>query len=354
MGGGAPCDDMGSTNTSFWAVDQISTTTSAPSDTILFDWGDIAPDTVVDCVQVHWVTGHADTDANMDGFPDGVEGFGATWTFWDGMNGRAPQFNSIAVPIISIGLYNLPGELSDPNDSLVAYYTADIDLVSSFGTMNSLMFEIGDTDSDLQGAAVHNPRMDLNDGDGDGIPDLDPDEDGLADWGWSVNFHQPGTMDFDNADGDDDPVPGPDGDPFAEAIAGVAYGMPWPGHAEYNSDADAWDWVLDGPTAGETEDVFQEGHVDVNTGAIILDGPYWFGGFSCEPFQRWAGFQIVLYGPNFVDDRICYGDMNDDGMLDFVDISQFASTQPDFNGDTYFDFVDISFFVSSFAIGCHR
>lgn len=54
----------------------------------------------------------------------------------------------------------------------------------------------------------------------------------------------------------------------------------------------------------------------------------------------------------------CTPDLNGDGELDFIDISQFViafsaqSPIADFNGDTEFDFLDISLFVSGFAAGC--
>ncbi|MBO6512371.1 MAG: VCBS repeat-containing protein [Phycisphaerales bacterium] len=48
----------------------------------------------------------------------------------------------------------------------------------------------------------------------------------------------------------------------------------------------------------------------------------------------------------------CVADINNDGMLDFFDLSQFLSNMIDWNGDTVFDFFDISGFLQSFAAGC--
>lgn len=318
--------------------------------------------TVVDCVQIHWITNHTDTDTDSDTFADGVPGLAGTWTYWDAMNGRAPQFNSIATPIVSIGFFSLPGELSDTGDSFVAFYTADIDLATTFAT--SLMFEIGDNDSDLNGADVHNPRMDLQDNEfvdsmttGDGIPDIDPDQDGLADWGWSLRYDQPGTVDVDNADSDSDSTTGIDGDPLAAATAGVVFASPTPGHPELDTVAGAWSWVSDGPTAGATEDVFNTAHVDSVTSAIIMDGPWFFGGLACtvapgapgSGYVPAAHFQTILYGPGGC---VNLADLNGDGELDFLDISLFAQTRPDLNGDTDFDFLDIQAFVGSFQNPC--
>ena len=48
----------------------------------------------------------------------------------------------------------------------------------------------------------------------------------------------------------------------------------------------------------------------------------------------------------------CAPDLNDDGELDFFDVSEFLSTTPDWNGDTTFDFFDVSGFLSAFGAGC--
>ncbi|MBL4810048.1 MAG: metallophosphoesterase family protein, partial [Phycisphaerales bacterium] len=48
----------------------------------------------------------------------------------------------------------------------------------------------------------------------------------------------------------------------------------------------------------------------------------------------------------------CLPDLNNDGSVDFFDISQFLQTQPDWNNDTTFDFFDISDFLIAFVAGC--
>ncbi len=56
--------------------------------------------------------------------------------------------------------------------------------------------------------------------------------------------------------------------------------------------------------------------------------------------------------------RQCPPDLNDDGLLDFVDISvfleAFVDLDPiaDFNGDDEFDFLDITWFVENYIAGC--
>ncbi|MBL4809531.1 MAG: hypothetical protein JKY43_05680 [Phycisphaerales bacterium] len=359
---GAQCADFGDTTAYYYGIDGMTTTTGGTvvytTEEYFFDWGDIAMDTVVDSVQIHWVTNHQDTDTDLDSIGDGVEGFAGNWIYYDAMNGRGPEFQSINEPLIAIGLFNLPGEISDPNDEFVAVYTADIDLGASgtFGT--SLIFEIADTDSDLQGAAVHNERMDLRFTGLLGVPDIDPDGDGLADWGWSLTYNQPGTVDVDNADGDSDPSTGIDGDILNFGTTGVIFGSPTPGHPEFDSIAGTWSWISDGPTAGVTEDVFNTGTLDSVTGSIVFDGPWWFGGLACTTgggapgsgYVPAAHFQTVLYGPGGVVP--CPADLNGDGTLDFFDISFFLANSVDYNGDTVFDFFDISAFLAEYGAGC--
>ncbi len=358
---GAQCESQGDLTSYFWSIDRFSFTTSGAMNSTteewFFDWGDIAMDTVVDCVQVHWITNHSDTDTDLDGVGDGVLGFAGNWTYYDAFNGRGTDFACLVLPIISFGLYNLPGSLSDSQGIFpLVLYTMDVDLgvSGSFGT--SMIFEIGDTDSDLQGAAFHNANLDDSFSTLPGVPDIDLDLDGLADWGWSLTFNQPGTIDVDNADGDSDPATGIDGDPWNTGTAGVVFGSPSPGHPEYDSDADSWSWVSDGPTAGKTEDMFTTAHVD-SFGSFSIDGPWWFGGLACtlpgvpgSGYTPAAHFQTVLYGPGGV--CVCPADVNADGVLDFFDISTFLTYTLDYNGDTVFDFFDIVEFLSDFTLGC--
>ena len=334
------CDDMGFSTSIFFGLDYFTANYQEPVSPILFDWGDIPSDTVVDCVHIHWITDHADTDTDSDSFADAAIGFGATWTFWDGMNGRAPQVFSTALPIVEL-TFQLPGEY--PSDTAtVAFYTADIDLSGSFGV--PMNFEIGDTDSDPQGAALFNPRMDLQDNDFDSIPDLDIDQDGLADWGWSLDYHQPGTYDFDNADGDSDPMTGVDGDINEFALAGVNFGLPQPGQAVFDPDSGTWSWVTD-PGAANVEDVAALQFIDnLNPGYFI----FWFEGFSCDPYQPFASFEMILYQQS----NGCAADVNDDGDLNFLDVSFFINQQIDYNEDMSFNFLDVSAFLADFATGC--
>ena len=48
----------------------------------------------------------------------------------------------------------------------------------------------------------------------------------------------------------------------------------------------------------------------------------------------------------------CSPDLNEDGTLDFFDVSLLISSNLDYNGDTAFDFFDISAFLQDFGNGC--
>tara|TARA_R110000737_G_scaffold2923_10_gene9360 strand:- start:160696 stop:162039 length:1344 start_codon:yes stop_codon:yes gene_type:complete len=369
----AQCADQGYSTEYFFGIDDPSASTSLALNAICFDWGDIPFNTVVDCVQVHWVSDHEDTDTNSDSVADGIEGLAATWTYWDANNGRSPLLDCISMPIIGFRFYNLQGEFPIDTAAL-ALWTADIDLGGSFGT--SLTFEIGDNDSDPQGAAVFNARMDLQDGDSDSVPDIDIDQDGLADWGWSIQFIQPGIADVDDADGDDDWSTGIDGDIAALATAGIVFGSPTPGHAEFDSIAAEWNWVSDGPTAGATEDAFTLGSSPNpdGSGSMTIAGTFFFGGLDCTPgsttgYTPAAHFQTVLYGPSNIPDFDC-GDIagnpdgSPDGVLNFLDISAFLqyfaagdlrmdfAGNPDGSPDGVLNFLDVSAYLAMFAQGC--
>lgn len=372
---GNPCADFGYSTSMFFDLDNPSGTTSLSVNAMLVDWGDIAFNTVVDCVQIHWLANHADTDTDNDNIADGVEGLAATWIYWDGVNGSAPNYVCLVAPVISFSFFNLPGEF--PVDTAtMPLWTADIDLAGSFGT--SLTFELGDDDSDLQGASVHNARRDLDDQDSDSIPDIDPDQDGLADWGWSIQFIQPGVADVDNADSDSDWRTGIDGDIAALSTAGILFGSPTPGHAEYDSIADEWDWISDGPTAGATEDAFVLGVTENPDGSGLLSfaGTFNFGGLDCSPGQTEgytpaAHFQTVLYGPTIELNNQCADiagnpDGSPDGSVNFIDVSEFLrrfsegnpevdfAGNPDGTPDGALNFFDVSAYLSYFSGNCPK
>lgn len=353
---GQQCLAQGYSTSYFYSPDDLSQVDSMGNplsslalESLFTDWGDISDDTVVDSIQVNWVTNFADTDTDMDSFADGIEGLAASWTIFGNYNGRAPQDNSIAVGIVGFEFFSLPG-LPPSFTGAFGGYTADIDLTASgtFGT--DLTLELGDTDSNFQGAAfglLANGSSSLpgyfTDFDSDGLDDGDPDDDSLADWGWGVSFVQPGRQDVDNADGDSDTQTGIDGDFADAATIGIGFASIDGGMA-VDSGSGVWSWDDMDPNV-ETEDAFTlyNGYDFAGVPAGTNAGPFFFGGLNCDAGQTnytpGANFQVVLYGPGVGG---CSADLTGDGVFDFFDISFLLQNMVDYNGDTAFDFFDIS------------
>tara|TARA_R110002073_G_scaffold275332_1_gene438883 strand:+ start:55036 stop:56409 length:1374 start_codon:yes stop_codon:yes gene_type:complete len=57
-------------------------------------------------------------------------------------------------------------------------------------------------------------------------------------------------------------------------------------------------------------------------------------------------------GVAYFIDAICPADLNDDGAVNFFDVSDLINNQPDYNGDGVFNFFDISAFISDYNMGC--
>ncbi|MGV6815041.1 MAG: cytochrome c peroxidase [Phycisphaerales bacterium] len=80
---------------------------------------------------------------------------------------------------------------------------------------------------------------------------------------------------------------------------------------------------------------------------------------ATDGFARSAVAQIMPFCSMTTSCAIaCPADLNDDGTLDFFDVSAFltafttADPAADFNGDGNFNFFDVSAFLNSFAAGC--
>ena len=309
----------------------------------VIDWGDVAKDTVVDCVHIGWITSYADSDSNSDGFGDGVVGLGAQWTIYDAYNGRAID-SSTRLPLLSFLFTDLPGNVF--GDGAFTSYSVDIDLESSF--TSDVSFEIGDSDGDLQGAAFGNTDVDT-DGDGigdgvsvsnadrnhDGLPDSDLDGDGLFDWAYEVRYFAPGSTDFDG-DG------APDGDPSAEGLFGMVLASPEGTLVDHGDGSWGWDIDTTAPGAGfGSEDMF------------VIDGLRTnFGGFSCSPgdsgqYTPRADIAMGLYSRS--NGECCPADLNCDGHVDLFELIEYVHCGPggdpilcDYNGDGVVNYFDIS------------
>ncbi|MBL4882958.1 MAG: hypothetical protein JKY95_00295 [Planctomycetaceae bacterium] len=386
---GNTCSEEGYTTSYFFGIDDNSDTslggpaTSLSTNITNLDYGDIAIDTLVDCLHFSWVTDHIDVDADTDGIGDGVVGLSGEWTIFDCDNGRELD-RSTRLPIISILLTDLPGDISGTNDpddpaNTFAGYTLDLDLTASSLTSN-LMFEIGDSDGDLQGAAFGNNDVDINSdgiGDGfsiadssidpatgfpfvdrnfDGLADADLDGDTYFDWSWGLRFYQPGTGDS-NGDGVIDALDGDIAD--SHRLIGVGFGAP-EGTATSPDGGVTWAWEIDPAIQGAgfgSEDRFAQYFPPNGAGDIVYEGGYFFGGFACAGvnYTPYSSFEFGLYGPV---ENPCVADMNGDGVLNFFDISAFlgffsaGDLTADINGDGVLNFFDISAFLGLFAAGC--
>lgn len=364
-GVGNTCGSVGGYTTSyFFAVDNPGSTSLSTNIAVL-DHGDIALDTVVDCFQINWVLAHPDTDTDLNSIGDGVPGLAGEWTIWDADNGRAEN-QSTRLPLLEVRFDNLPGNIAAPG--FLSGYTANIDLVA-FGTATDLTFEIGDSDGDCNVAAFCNSSVDYGDGtfgpiaggdrDNDGLLDSDLDGDGLFDWAWSVRFYQPGTVDLDG-DGSIDGVPAPSD----QDTIGVSLGAP-EGMAVQIGPGD-WDWVID--TSAAAAGTGSEDHLAIyaplGPNGELIHAQDIGGNFACEGgligdggmgYTPYASLQVVLYGAN-VDPPFCgSADLNNDGMLDFFDVSLFLqqfNAGGDYNGDGATDFFDVSAFLQDFNAGC--
>jgi len=349
------CESAGFSTNFFFGVDDNSGTTSLSTAVTNLDFADIEANTVVDCIHINWVTDHDDVDADSDGLGDGVVGLAGQWTIWDADNGREAD-RSTRTELISFIFTDLPGD-TDPSPDFLAGYTADIDLVASF-TGTDLSFEIGDDDSDPQEAAIHNAGIGLLDNNFDGLPDSDLDGDGLFDWSWGVRFFQPGTEDFDS-DGT------PDGDPAdGFKTIGITFGSP----AGVATDDGAGGWTWDIETSEHdsgtgVEDAFALFAPPDLNGDIIHAGFFWFGGFACvdtpnpgDGYNPPAQFEFQMFGPSGTpgDTSCSPADLNDDGVLNFFDVSLFLADfgmGGDYNGDGTVNFFDVSFFLADFNNG---
>jgi hypothetical protein len=352
-----PCADFGQTSGTAVVLDNPNDFfgTGAPPSTgvTMLDWADIEADTVVDCLQVDWFSFVTDTDTDGDGLGDGVEGFAATWSFFDGDNGFNTCFTRQG--LIAFTFFGLAGSF----DGTFAGYILTVDLAGDFGS--SLSFEISDSDSDLQGAAVHNPLQNVSDFDSDGLPDGDLDSDGLADFAYAYVYTQPGTVDFDNADGDSDTTTGVDGDVANQDLTATGLAAPMGTTIETDNGDGTFSYEIDtsgvtGANAFGAEDGWDE-----FDSAGFYDATYWMGGFSCNSdglgdVNAFSQMDMIMYGPGGAP--VCPADFTGDGIYDvfdvfaFLDLFNAGDLSADFTGDGILDVFDVFAFLDVFNAGC--
>jgi hypothetical protein len=115
--------------------------------------------------------------------------------------------------------------------------------------------------------------------------------------------------------------------------------------------------TLDPSTATYTLEFLREGslietHTNIPTGSffgVVLDERFdtvLIRAFKADGEAAMECFDTLTLG------GFCVADLNNDGALDFFDVSALITQQIDFNGDTAFDFFDISGFLSVYSMGC--
>lgn len=293
------------------------------------DEGDIGFDTVIDSVSLAYFSAHDDPDAQ------GVEGFGATWHWYDNDDG----YNYCGIhrlPVHKITLTDLPG---GPGNGVLGGWDITLDLAGGFDEPQT--FELGDTDGDPQGAAFHSD-----------FTGFDHDGDGLHDFSYNVEFHQPGTEDFDG-----DGVP--DGDPANTARTGVRLVTPR-GVAVPVPDSSINLWTVDPvdppPAAQGLKDGFAV-YVPYPNGFQQYFGRLWYGGYSCDEQRPFAQAYIEMRGPGGTGGP-CFVDLNDDGLLNFFDVQAFLDLYnagdplADWYEDGLLNFFDVIAFVNAYGVGC--
>ena len=91
--------------------------------------------------------------------------------------------------------------------------------------------------------------------------------------------------------------------------------------------------------------------------SALTDYGTWFRAMASVNGELWAAGQSNDLGPGITHRQLdcasnCDADINNDGKLNFLDISEFLSLMPDFNMDGLFNFFDVSAFLNSIAAGC--
>ncbi|GEM_PF-3999041 len=89
----------------------------------------------------------------------------------------------------------------------------------------------------------------------------------------------------------------------------------------------------------------------------IFDLATGYGGAGALNDQGVGVIRVELEGEDTilgfgVGSEMCAADLNEDGSVDFFDVSALLTQSVDYNGDTSFDFFDISAFLQDLAAGC--
>ncbi len=296
----------------------------------ILDWGDIAPDTVVDRIVIQISSLVPDLDSALEFESDGVPGCDLFLTISDADDGRHSPSRRCITEILVPGV---PGAVPFLGQLHFAQHTIVIDLAPS------QVFELGDSDgiddagTGRSGAAIY------------GEPTFaDLDSDGLHDFSYAWRFDQSALA------------------PHERGAVGIISVAP-----KIGSRGDLPPHPADAHGLEDATDVYAAAlNCPPDTGDYI--GTFYVGGFECNPenpgsFTSFSSTYLELHGPNPA--LICGpADIAPPfGSLDFTDVITFLGA---FANELYWvnalappstfsaspDFNDVVVYLTIFAAGC--
>jgi hypothetical protein len=299
------------------------------------DWGDINPDTVVDSFTTAFATGYVDNDTNM---AVDVMGNNLIVRWEDAQGGGNNPLNNGSIPLIAIGISDLPAGDDTGNSNTLAAFSITVDL-------GDASFEIGDLNGMAEEDCVGDD-INLN-----SFTDLDGDS--LHDFSWDFIFEQPGV----------DPQ---DPSTYGNAVLqGMSLAYPDPA-------AFPGPYALPGPAGAQ--DVYSRFNLRDTSGDDLFDeagsayaGSWFFGGFVCSgpDLAPFGGFEMQMFGPTpgtcgAANPGCNVADLAQPfNSLTFADITAFltAFNNMDPAADLAapvgsFTFADITAFLTAFNAGC--
>ncbi len=263
-------------------------------------WGDIAFDSVIDCVVTMYGSCVPDFDLDSNSIGDGVVGFDLMLSFSDnddGFGSDGPGMSGRSC-LLELTVPTLPGQL--PSQLPIEYFAVYRLTIDFADTAPSMIFELGDSDgvddagTGISGGAIY------------GHPTgVDKDSDGLADFSFGLRFDQ-STLDTSGIRGE---TKGPNGYLVVAPKLGNP-GDPPPHPADATGLFDAVDIYSTGPSCPP------------ETSPYI--GTFSFGGFSCATGTPFSGAWLELYGRT--NSPQCPADLDNSGPpLDFTDVLLFLT-----------------------------
>ncbi len=304
----------------------------------LRDWGDINPDSVIDSFTTGFATDYVDPTPN-DTIADPVMGNNLLLRFEDAQGGGSNPLNNGSIPLITIGIQDLPSADPAPDSASLNGFLITVDL-------GDASFEVGDSNGMAEEDCVGDD-VNLN-----SFTDLDGDS--LHDFSWDFIFEQPG-------------LDGHDPSTYGNAVLQGIF-LAYPDPAAFPGP-----YALPGPAG--SQDVYSRFNLRDTTAADLFDeadtayaGSWFYGGFVCSgaAIAPYASFEMQMFGPT---PGTCgaAGPMgcNDADLalpfdsLTFADITAFltAFNNMDPAADLAlptgsFTFADITAFLTAFNAGC--